>query len=435
MDAMKRMIYPILVLISSTFSAYSLTYTSIDDGDWNNTTSVWSLNGSTPCGCAPGLNLINDTVVIMNYINLTGHLGIDGAALLSINSGGSLANTAMRLTMRGGTIVSSGLLSVNELTLRTQAKGYFYSSVVNIQNRMEVAGIFEATFSNLYVQNGNIEVLAAGSFSLYGNTKIFFNAGNFNNYGKVFIDGESCIHLGAGNFRNFSSGQFNGTGTVISDNGNILNEGIWSPSLNWCVSGTATGLTTPENCSLANDICNFAPLAAELINFSVVAGENNNLISWYTYAEEPGDWYILERSADGRQWTQIGQQNSSGSGGEITHYLMIDEDPLKSVSYYKLIQYNANGSEGFTAILAVSPVFKQEIVVFPNPTSDRITIRFTQAMSNVSIKIVDGAGNVLERNVFENTAEESFILPYPCGLYFIYIDGENINETVKVIKR
>jgi hypothetical protein len=214
-----------------------------------------------------------------------------------------------------------------------------------------------------------------------------------------------------------------------------MNEGTWSETLNWCAAGSTFGLTTPENCELAYEICNFAPLAAELVNYNIVAGEMSNVIHWYTFAEEPGDWYVLERSADGRSWNQISQETSIGTGGEVIHYMVLDERPLKSISYYKLIQYNADGSEGFTAILAVNPLIKQELVVFPNPTSDRITIRFTQSQNNVSVKIVDGAGNTLDKYLLENTNEESFLIPYPCGLYFIYVEGENLYETIKVIKR
>ena len=432
---MKKLLLTLTMLFLTVSTGWSLTYTTINDGDWNNKLDVWSTNGLTSCGCSPSYSLNGDTIVIQNYINLTGHLTLDGKSLVTISSGGSLVNQAMRLQIRDGKLISYGLLSVNELLIRVKGSAYFYSGVLNVLNRIEVAGIFEATFSNLYVQNGNIDVLFGGSFSIYGNTKIFFNTGNFNNWGSVYISNDSCIQLNGGNFKNNLGGTFAGNGTVITDVGNIINEGTWSETLNWCAAGSTFGLTTPENCELANEVCSFAPLAAELVNYNIVAGEMSNVIHWYTYAEEPGDWYALERSVDGHSWDQISQETSTGIGGEVIHYMVLDERPLKSISYYKLIQYNADGSEGFTAILAVNPLIKQELVVFPNPTSDRITIRFTQSQNNVSVKIVDGAGNNLDRYLLENTNEESFLIPYPCGLYFIYVEGENLFETIKVIKR
>ncbi len=432
---MKNLLYTLTALFLTVSIGWSTTYTTINDGDWNNKTNVWSTNGLTSCGCSPTNNLNGDSVVVRNYINLTGHLTIDGGSLITIESGGSLANQAMRLQIRNGKLISYGLLSVNELLIRVNGSAYIYSGVLNVLNKIEVAGIFEATFSNLYVQNGNIDVLSTGSFSIFGNTKIVFNSGNFNNWGSVFISEDSCIQLGGGNFKNNPGGTFAGNGTVITDVGNIINEGTWSETLNWCAAGNTFGLTTPENCELANEVCNFAPLAAELVNYNIVAGEMSNVIHWHTYAEEQGDWYVLERSADGHSWDQISQETSTGIGGEVIHYMVIDERPLKSTSYYKLIQYNADGSEGFTAILAVNPLIKQELVVFPNPTSDRITIHFTQSQNNVSVKIVDNSGNTLDRFVLENTNEESFLIPYPCGLYFIYVEGENLYETIKLIKQ
>lgn len=432
---MKKLLYLSMILLMSSTDGLSLTYTTINDGNWNNNSTVWSTNGLTPCGCSPNYNLANDTVVIRNYIDLTGSLTLNGSTLLWIPAGGSLVNSVMKLELKNGKVISSGLLSINEMKIGSNAEAHFTSAVLNVQNKMEVSGIFNAHFSNVYIQNGNIDILSSGSFSVTGNSKIYFNIGNFNNYGNTIIDGESCIQLGSGNFRNYSDGTFDGTGSVISDNGNIMNQGTWSNSLNWCVSGVATGVSSTENCTTANDMCNFAPLAAELVNFNIVAGESSNIINWYTYAEEPGDWYILQRSADSRTWEQIGHKTSVGEGGQLTHYILIDERPLQTLSYYKLIQFNADGSEGFSAILAVNPVFKQEVVVFPNPTSDRITIRFTRTEANVSVRITDSAGNTLDRYTIENSKEESFLIPYPCGMYFIYLEGENLYETIKVIKR
>jgi hypothetical protein len=226
-----------------------------------------------------------------------------------------------------------------------------------------------------------------------------------------------------------------GDGSLISDGGNITNEGTYDPNLAWCVSGNSTGMPTAENCGSANANCTFAPLAAELLSFNVSAQDGANILSWYTLSEENGETYTLERSTDAENWDWLATIPARNPGNDVTHYLFIDESPLIGLSYYKLSLNTVDGSIGFSAILGINSNAVDDVVIFPNPTSDHITVRFSKTVNNVNISIVDASGTVLETYFSDSMIEETFHLPYPCGLYFVRIDSEAYHSVMKVMKK
>lgn len=432
---MKKTVLLVCLSFFLGFIGRSMTYTSINDGEWNNTVYVWSTNGSTPCNCTPGLTVNTDTIVVQNNVLLSGNLTLQAGAVLEILSGASLMNPAMGITVKNGKLISNGLVSVSRLTILKFGIAEFFSSVLEIKTQMDVDGIFLSNFSNIFVTLGNIEIGSTGNLTLENNSKISFSSGNFNNYGSVQLDQGCCIQLGTGNFKNFVGGVFSGSGTAITDNGNITNEGLWQPTLLWCAAGSSFGMSSPENCTTAYLECNEAPLAAELLSYNVQSDGEYNLISWYTYSEENGDFYKLERSSNGINWDLLSKIEITSRAQDISNYLYIDEEPLSGISYYKLTLINIDGIEVFSAILGIESANREQVTVFPNPTNDNITVRFNDQIMNAKISIVDGSGQVKEILERDEFLEETFILPYPCGLYFIYITSDSFEKVIKVIKR
>jgi hypothetical protein len=430
---MKKIFLAFLLGILIHENAFSAVYTTINNGNWNNTTNVWSLDGVSSCNCSPNPSISADTIVIQNNITITNDLTINNNGLIRILTGGTLANASFKLIVLNGQIISNGTLTVNEFNLGTLGIATLFSSSLNVQNKIVIDGIFTSNFSNSYVTLGNILVNATGSFVLENNSKLRFLNGNFTNYGSVSIENNCCLQLNAGNIKNEAGGTFSGNGSVISDNGNIKNFGTWSPLIKWCAAGASTGMTSLEDCAGANASCNFAPLPTELVSFDVLQQDNANIVNWFALSEKNGDFYSLERSKDGINWDLLTRVDVINPGGDGMHYMYIDNSPLQGISYYKLKLISVDGNELFTAIVGIN-ANQNKVVLFPNPTTDFITVQFTKPLPWVKIAISDASGQV--RDVFEGTevSQQIIFLPYPCGLYFVSISSESFTETMKVIK-
>ena len=432
---MRRVITFFILGVLLPFTGSAITYTTINDGNWDNNTSVWSKNGSTPCGCSPSTTINGDTVIIRNAIIQNGHISLTGNGFLKVLPGASLDNTNFKLIVQSGSALLQGAVKVKELNIATVGTVDLESAALFVQSRILVEGSFYADFSNVYINQGNIDVYAGGLFSICTNTKVYFITGNYQNAGTTSLCANSCIHMTAGNIKNYSEGVINGEGSMITENGNVTNDGTWSSTVKWCAAGSSTNMPAPEDCAGANVSCNFAPLPTELVAYNVVNQDQSNMISWYTMSERNGDYYILERSTNLQNWTTLTRMDIEAENTFSMHYLYVDDQPLAGISYYRLTLISVDGKEVFSAVLGVNTTNMEEVTIFPNPTTDHITVRFSKPLEKVRITVTDQSGNTVQ--VFEgnNVEQETIHLPYPCGLYFVRIDSQEVTQVMKVIKK
>ncbi|MFN5148535.1 MAG: T9SS type A sorting domain-containing protein [Flavobacteriia bacterium] len=432
---MGRIITTLIYSLLFSLTGSATTFTAINSGSWSNNTSVWSIDGYNPCGCSPSATISGDTVIIRSTILQNGHITITGNGLLKVLPGALLDNTNFKMIVENGLVLLQGATKVKELNIGILGTVDMESAALFVQSRILVEGNFHADFSNVYINQGNIDVYAGGSFSICTNTKVYFITGNYQNAGTTSLCANSCIHMTAGNIKNYPGGIVNGDGSMITDNGNITNDGTWAVNVKWCSAGSSSNMPTTENCAEANISCNFVPLPTELVSYNVINQNESNVISWYTISEINGDYYLLERSSEMENWAVLTRVNVEAGNSFSTHYIHMDDQPLPGISYYRLTLISVDGKAEFSSVLGVNTTNIEDVVIFPNPTADHITVRFSKPVEKVMITLTDHAGNIVE--VFEgiDTEQETIQLPSPCGLYFIKIDCPEINQVLKVIKK
>ena len=86
------------------------------------------------------------------------------------------------------------------------------------------------------------------------------------------------------------------------------------------------------------------PLPVELIGFEAKGKGTAIEISWETSAEINSDYFSVLKSTDGINFEEIGQIKAAGQSSELLDYLSIDYDPNFGTNYYKLVNYDFDGS-------------------------------------------------------------------------------------------
>ncbi len=146
------------------------------------------------------------------------------------------------------------------------------------------------------------------------------------------------------------------TGSGSGDAG-WFNDGDPFDVANWS-SGTVAGNQTP---GLANNAtneawlllmrdstttnCPITVLPVEIGNFKGVKAPEGNLLYWYTLSERDADYFLIERSTDGKKWTEVGTVNAVGNSTEVNEYQLIDVAFESEMNYYRLIQFDDDGTE------------------------------------------------------------------------------------------
>lgn len=142
-------------------------------------------------------------------------------------------------------------------------------------------------------------------------------------------------------------------------------------------------------------------LPVELLDFSARLAESSIDIEWSTASEINNDYFVIQRSADGQNFEDIGEITGFGTTNEKQNYKFIDDRPYFGVSYYRLLQYDFDGSETIYGPISVNnDQFKKgiDVVVYPNPTlgeSLNVQINSGDENSPINISIVDLTGHVI----------------------------------------
>ncbi|ARS36602.1 hypothetical protein [Pontibacter actiniarum] len=164
----------------------------------------------------------------------------------------------------------------------------------------------------------------------------------------------------------------------------------------------------------SNDPClSITPLPVELISFSGVASANGVALQWSTASEENNSHFEVERSADGKQFEQIGSVQGHGTSSVMQRYRHLDSRPLPGQNYYRLKQVDYDGQFEYSKVIAVATaegLAKQlQIMLSPNPCRNgdcNVSLIVPYQQREVLVQLQDLSGRVLfEQNLAGEDAE------------------------------
>ena len=183
------------------------------------------------------------------------------------------------------------------------------------------------------------------------------------------------------------------------------------------------------------------PLYVEITDFYGVQHEGYNELNWKTGAEYNNSHFGIERSLDGENYALIGEVTGNGTTLEESSYRFNDYSPGNSATYYRLKQYDFDGTMDVSDVIVMAQSGNKEFKVvnaFPNPANDLFTIQLiSPEADNATIQIRHASGRNVEtinRPLLEGINEINLdVDKLPKGLYLINIKNEK-SQSLEVIK-
>lgn len=359
-----RLSLAFILLLPVHFTCSGQTYSTLADGDWNNTTNVWSIDGATPCSCAPSPVVNGFDVVISHDVNMTNDLTIRSGNSISVGDGAEMSNLLYKIEIEDGTLTSFGHVKTKKLIVLTSGTAMLLGlTEIDLQFIIEGA----VTFDSLVIAlNTNIEIRSSGILNMEHGTRVNVLNGNIYNYGVINFN-MSCVELTNGSLDNRGSSVVAGTGYVNAMNGDIENIGSWSPTVHWCASGVGTGMSIPEDCSIGP--CGSILLPIELLSFEVINVNDIVELYWTTMNELNNDYFTVERSIDGIHFEEVVIIESAQTINESLRYHAQDIDPYSGMSYYRLKQTDFDGEVEYfdvQSVMCKSSII--DVIIYPNPS-------------------------------------------------------------------
>jgi hypothetical protein len=226
-------------------------------------------------------------------------------------------------------------------------------------------------------------------------------------------------------------------GTLYGKNNTAFTgDGVISGSAINVKNGTTCGSPCPvtgnfDSCFQgAGTFCtDNAVLPIELLSFSAYDSNGDVILEWSTASEENNDYYSIERSQDGINYSLIATVPGAGTSTSLLEYFHTDENPLLGRSYYRLKQTDFDGaSETFNPITVdFTSLAEGELNFGPNPVKrgEKITIE-TQADNKeiLKISVYNMLGEVVLSNKFSgSTFEFNIDETTRPGIYFVEISS------------
>lgn len=155
------------------------------------------------------------------------------------------------------------------------------------------------------------------------------------------------------------------------------------------LSGTMTVPFTVQNQAGSNAANRFRLVFKQLapvpVTFTQVKAERANqdiLVSWKVENESQIDHYEVEKSADGRQFSKIGDRIATGNGGATVQYNWLDRQVLNGYNYYRIRSIGMTGEVKYSEIVKINirSQAPAEYTVYPNPV--RVDGTFQVSLDN-----------------------------------------------------
>lgn len=173
-----------------------------------------------------------------------------------------------------------------------------------------------------------------------------------------------------------------------------------------------------------------APLAIEIFDFDVICGMNEEVdIKWSAKSDSNSEFFILEESIDGIEWSSITEVSTQASN-DIEEY-EYNYGAQEKNKMYRLIAVDANGLSQVLQIATANCADKSSFEVHPNPFSESAILKLTGFDNrNISYSIRDMLGRLVRsENVEVLTESQNVILSnegLSTGQYILVInDGQN----------
>jgi Secretion system C-terminal sorting domain len=234
--------------------------------------------------------------------------------------------------------------------------------------------------------------------------------------------------------------------TALAGMFSVEKHGVVSYTVKYGAIKTNLSTAVSRQYSLYMKSFNFNTLPVELFTFSVAKKDNGAAINWVTATEINNEWFEVERSTDGKEFTTIAMLAGNGTTAEKSNYSFTDK--LKNVNagvvYYRLKQIDIDGNFTYSSVRTLKLTNENAkaavMNIFPNPVADHFKLSVNEPVENDAvINVYDFTGKKVFSKIISNNQGNNFfnvdglgkLVP---GAYTVQLEYNNKTAVQKMIK-
>jgi hypothetical protein len=211
------------------------------------------------------------------------------------------------------------------------------------------------------------------------------------------------------------------------------------------IAGTVT-VSTVTNFSpfTLGSIDQFTPLPLQWIDFTAQRTSTGVALHWVTEKEHNASHFEIERSEDGRTFTQLGTVQALNSEGKNEYDFLDKKASMQTSYYYRIRQVDLNQQSTYSNVLPVLEITdeqnaKSRWAVTPNPVVDQVTFWQRNDTSSdqlqavlttaTGVQVFVGTGTLADLN----ERIERVMNTAGAGVYILQLSDGNYQEKFRLV--
>lgn len=194
------------------------------------------------------------------------------------------------------------------------------------------------------------------------------------------------------------------------------------------------------------EVFSASPRLAKISHVESEVNEQHVTLRWQSEFERNLDYYTLERSVTGENFTPIARTLGKGNSDTESNYFIIDPAPVFGTVNYRIRSTSFKGESQVTEMQTIHVSQPQTNLginrIEPNPFKDKFEVAFnSNADGKIDLKLTSISGNVVySESIKSKSSEENLFQFYSPknlrpGIYFLSLQQAKETKTVKLIKQ
>ncbi|MES2559110.1 MAG: T9SS type A sorting domain-containing protein [Bacteroidota bacterium] len=174
-------------------------------------------------------------------------------------------------------------------------------------------------------------------------------------------------------------------------------------------------------------VSNNASLPVKLLQFNArKTAAKQVTLKWSTANEVNSKEFVVERSADGKQYNSIATVGAAGNTNKLMHYETRDEQPMR-YNYYRLKQVDLDGSVYYSQVQYVMMEEVTGAKLYPIPAQQELTLENDVPVK--SVKVYDVSGHLVNTIQGTGIITQIDVSKLKTGVYILEYTDETGTET------
>lgn len=168
-------------------------------------------------------------------------------------------------------------------------------------------------------------------------------------------------------------------------------------------------------------------LPVTLISYAATKNGSSALLTWKTASEQNNQKFVIERGTSASNFAFFKEIAGAGNSATTLSYSVTDYTPLSGTNYYRLTQYDHNGTPTILGVEAVNfGLASEKTAVYPNPAKAYIWVDPSSSNEITSLNLISLTGKTLLTNNYAQTAKQENVkfdlANIPAGTYILWIN-------------